>query len=89
MLENRSFDNLLGNLYNGKEGVPKGKKFEGLQGKTIKMPMPERAKDFDQHKFIEPLVAEDYHQLFPDPGEVYQHVNTQLNLKNQPIMLIL
>ncbi|KAA3640635.1 MAG: hypothetical protein DWQ02_01745 [Bacteroidetes bacterium] len=78
MLENRSFDNLLGYLYDDKKGVPKGCKFEGLQGKTIKMPVPKRAKDFDKHKFVEPREAQDYHQPYPDPGEVYQHVNTQI-----------
>ncbi len=76
MLENRSFDNLLGYLY--EDGVPTGKSYEGLQNKTFKIPVPPRAKDYDQHKFIEPYQAEDYHQPFPDPGEVYQHVNTQL-----------
>lgn len=76
MLENRSFDNLLGYLY--QDGVPQGKTFEGLQGKTIKMPIPKNPSRPDQPKFIEPFSAVDYHQPFPDPGEVYQHVNTQL-----------
>lgn len=78
MLENRSFDNLLGYLYDDKEGVPEGKKFEGLQHKKIKMPVPERARDFEQHPFVEPHEAVNYHQPYPDPGEVFQHVNTQL-----------
>ena len=77
MLENRSFDNLLGNLYT-EEGVPAGKKFYGLQGKDIKMPVPSYAKDFDQHQFVVPHRAINYHQPYPDPGEVYNHVNTQL-----------
>ncbi|WP_338358671.1 alkaline phosphatase family protein [Yeosuana marina] len=76
MLENRSFDNLLGYLY--EDHVPEGKTFEGLQGKTIQMPVPPDANGYEQHPFIEPSQAADYHQPYPDPGEVYQHVNTQL-----------
>ncbi|HEX9827456.1 MAG TPA: alkaline phosphatase family protein [Flavobacteriaceae bacterium] len=76
MLENRSFDNLLGYLYT--DDLPKGKTFEGLYGKTIKMPVPPEAKGYNEHPFIEPMKKGDYHQPFPDPGEVYQHVNTQL-----------
>ena len=76
MLENRSFDNLLGYLY--EDGVPTGKTFEGLQDRTIEMPVPKKAKGYDKHQTIEPHEAKNYHQPFPDPGEVYQHVNTQL-----------
>ncbi|MDH5415132.1 MAG: hypothetical protein OEW87_13430, partial [Flavobacteriaceae bacterium] len=76
MLENRSFDNLLGYLY--EDGVPDKKKFEGLQDVKIEMPVPHEAKGHDTHKTIAPFEATDYHQPFPDPGEVYQHVNTQL-----------
>jgi len=76
MLENRSFDNLLGFLY--KDGVPAGKQYAGLQDTPIQMPVPSRASDFDQHKTVPPLVAQDYHQPYPDPGEVYPHINTQL-----------
>ncbi|WBX77729.1 hypothetical protein PG911_05575 [Tenacibaculum ovolyticum] len=76
MLENRSFDNLLGFLY--KDGIPEGKKFEGLQGKTISNPIPKRAEGTEKNKVIEVSKAENYHQPYPDPGEEYQHVNTQL-----------
>ena len=76
MLENRSFDNLLGYLY--EDGVPPGKQFEGLQDKVIEIPVPERAVDYKEHKIVQPHKAKDYHQPYPDPGEVYQHVNTQL-----------
>ncbi len=77
MLENRSFDNLLGYLY--KQGdVPSGKKYAGLDGHEIEMPVPDWAKDFKEHPFVKPSKATNYHQPFPDPGEVYQHVNTQL-----------
>lgn len=73
MLENRSFNNLLGSLY--EDGVPKGKTFEGLKDKTINMPMSTDANGYKQHPVIEPSQAADYHQPYPDPGEVYQHLN--------------
>ncbi|WP_298419365.1 alkaline phosphatase family protein [uncultured Kordia sp.] len=76
MLENRSFDNLLGYLY--KDGVPEGKKFEGLQNGNYENPVPERAVDYTEGAKISPTPTDDYHQPYPDPGEVYQHVNTQL-----------
>ncbi|WP_299242188.1 alkaline phosphatase family protein [uncultured Aquimarina sp.] len=76
MLENRSFDNLLGNLYI--DGVPGGKSFEGLQNYTKEMPVPPRAVDYNTHKTVPVQTAQDFHQPFPDPGEVYQHINTQL-----------
>ena len=76
MLENRSFDNLLGYLHEG--GVPDGKTFDGLQNNTVCMPVPTWASDYAQHPFVAPMHAKDYHQPFPDPGEVYQHINTQL-----------
>ena len=84
MLENRSFDNLLGYLY--EDGVPAGKTFEGLQNGNFYNPIPERIKN-PQHQTISPHQASDYHQPFPDPGEEYQHINTQLfdNLDPQNI----
>lgn len=75
MLENRSFDNLLGYLY--EDGVPNGNEFEGLQKGTYDMPIPSRANE-SQYVTISPYEAVDYHQPFPDPGEEYQHINTQL-----------
>jgi len=79
MLENRSFDNLLGNLYpKGDPIFKEGKKFEGLQNTDINMPVPDYALDFKQHPTVAPYRATNHHQPFPDPGEVYNHVNTQL-----------
>ncbi|MBK8815325.1 MAG: hypothetical protein IPN42_07380 [Methylococcaceae bacterium] len=43
MLENRSFDNLLGYLY--QDGLPASKSFAGLQDKLYTNPVPERALD--------------------------------------------
>ena len=76
MLENRSFDNLLGYLY--EDGVPAGKNFEGLQNKSISNPVPKRSVDYKEDKVIEVTKAENYHQPYPDPGEEYQHVNSQI-----------
>jgi hypothetical protein len=39
MLENRSFDNLLGNLYAPGE-LPSGTSFEGVIGKNLSNPIP-------------------------------------------------
>ena len=55
MLENRSFDNLLGYLYDpkynkdGKGVLPKGKSFEGLQGKEHSNPVPPHAPGAEEH----------------------------------------
>jgi phospholipase C len=93
MLENRSFDNLLGYLYSQKS-VPPGKQFEGLDGKNICNPIPlawqfgdqagiavtevpvARIKDVDLRKFNPP---------YPDPGEDYPHVNTQIFNPDNPL----
>jgi phospholipase C len=76
MLENRSFDNLLGYLY------PSGQKFEGVDGMDLSNPIPPewrfgavtkvpvtRITDINFATFCPP---------YPDPGEDYPHVNTQL-----------
>ena len=79
MLENRSFDNLLGYLY--VDGVPEGKKFEGLQNTDISNPVPPGANGQKEHPTISTYAGAGpdlYSQPFPDPGEEYQHVNTQL-----------
>ncbi len=79
MLENRSFDNLLGYLYKPAE-VPQGKSFEGLYNPDVNYanPVPERAEGYTPNLRISPSRAADYETPFPDPGEEYQHVNTQL-----------
>jgi phospholipase C len=76
MMENRSFDNLLGYLY--QDGVPAGKKYEGLNTGNYPNPVPKRAVDHESVKEVKPQRAQDCHQPFPDPGEFYQHVNIQL-----------
>ncbi|HUA34437.1 MAG TPA: alkaline phosphatase family protein [Candidatus Binataceae bacterium] len=69
MLENRSFGNLFGYLY--REGVPPGKNFEGVIGKTL--------SNLGQDGISVPVSADaDVHQPYPDPGEEYEHVTMQL-----------
>jgi phospholipase C len=76
MMENRSFDNLLGYLYEP-DSVPQGATFEGVAGQTLSNPIP---PDADQaHRLVVPVrrgVIMDHPR--PDPGEEYPHVNTQL-----------
>ena len=75
MFENRSFDNLLGRLYEPGE-VPS---FEGVTGKDLSNPIPDWAGDRGPGAGNVPYgVAADMNTPSPDPGEEYQHVNTQL-----------
>jgi phospholipase C len=69
MLENRSFDNLLGYLY--QNGVPPGKQFEGVVGNNLSNP--------DQNgNPVSVSPQTDFHQPYPDPGEEFDHVTAQL-----------
>jgi phospholipase C len=72
MFENRSFDNLLGRLYEPGE-VPA---FEGVTGKNLANPVPAWAPGGGA--LVPYGVAADMNSPSPDPGEEYQHVNTQL-----------
>ena len=74
MFENRSFDNLLGRLYEPGE-VPS---FEGVLGKELTNPIPEWAEHGADRKVVPYGVAPNMDTPNPDPGEEYQHVNTQL-----------
>ncbi|MFN0112578.1 MAG: alkaline phosphatase family protein [Blastocatellia bacterium] len=103
MLENRSFDNLLGYLYpNGvPANAPLGKSFEGIAtaekrlGKPLSNPFPaDRQNPPPAGKDPIPVSPVEVkgpnqndlnkcYQPYPDPGETYEHVNTQLfNLIN-------
>lgn len=65
MLENRSFDNILGYLY------PPGTNFEGVAGKNLTNP--------DENGNPVPVsIGTDFHQPYPDPGETYEHVTPQI-----------
>ena len=74
MFENRSFDNLLGRLYEPGE-VPS---FEGVLGKELANPIPEWAEDGADRGSVPYRIARTMDTPNPDPGEEYQHVNTQL-----------
>ena len=74
MFENRSFDNLLGRLYQPGE-VPA---FEGVLGKELSNPIPTWAPDGAERSAVPYGVAGNMNTPSPDPGEEYQHVNTQL-----------
>jgi phospholipase C len=74
MFENRSLDNLLGRLYQPGEVAS----FEGLPGRDLSNPVPGWAAGSASHKVVPYGVAADFNSPSPDPGEEYQHVNTQL-----------
>lgn len=82
MLENRSFDNLLGYLYTKDElqnNFPQGQQYAGLHfdGPHCNS-IPADVKDGHGGKSICVSPAKSYFQPYPDPGECYGHINTQL-----------
>ncbi len=85
MLENRSFDNLLGYLYKPgdiKPNFPLGKEFAGLNFDCPHTnPVPDDVKDGHAGENISVRPVQEpctYFEPFPDPGETYAHVNTQV-----------
>jgi phospholipase C len=93
MLENRSFDNLLGHLYSQQYPVPPGKQFEGVDGKSISNPIPRAWQFTDENgklvtgvpvARISGVDLTECSPPFPDPGEDYPHVNTQLFNPDKP-----
>ncbi len=74
MFENRSFDNLLGRLYEPGEVAS----FEGVLGKDLSNPVPEWAADPAGRTSVPYGLATNFNTPSPDPGEEYPHVNTQL-----------
>jgi phospholipase C len=76
MGENRSFDNLLGYLYEP-GAVPRGQAFEGVAGKRLSNPIPAGADEAERGNVpVAPGVTPDNPN--PDPGEGYPEVNVQL-----------
>jgi phospholipase C len=73
MFENRSFDNLLGRLYQPGEV----RSFTGVTGSVRTNPLPQWA-DAGGRSVVDYGVAAGMNSPSPDPGEEYQHVNTQL-----------
>src|SRR5580704_6248927 len=74
MFENRSFDNLLGRLYQPGEV----KSFEGVIDKRLSNPIPSWAEHGSDRKTVPYGVAKTMDTPNPDSGEEYQHQNTQL-----------
>ncbi|MES2797141.1 MAG: alkaline phosphatase family protein [Bacteroidota bacterium] len=78
MMENRSFDNLLGNLYHPQDLKP-GQQFAGLKfGGPYYNSIPDYIKDGHAGEKIFTYTDTDLSQPYPDPGEEYPHINTQL-----------
>lgn len=73
MFENRSFDNLLGRLYEPGE-VPS---FEGVLGKQLCNPIPDWAPGHERET-VPYGIAGNMNVPCPDPGEELHHINTQL-----------
>lgn len=75
MLENRSFDNMLGFL-----GISEGgkQKVNGVAGKNLSNPIPAYARPSNGIKTIPVGIETVMTNPNPDPGEEYAHVNTQL-----------
>jgi phospholipase C len=74
LFENRSFDNLLGHLYQPGE-VPS---FEGVVGRGLENPIPAWAEHGADRRTVPYAVATDMDSPNPDSGEEYPHTNTQL-----------
>ncbi len=73
MLENRSFDNMLGYLYQNNPA----KTFNGVSGKSLSNPIPSFANRSDLG-VVPVMQGANPQNPCPDPGEEYPHVNTQL-----------
>jgi phospholipase C len=74
LFENRSFDNMLGRLYQPGEVAS----FEGVLGKELSNPIPDWAQHPGPAPSIPYGIAPDMDSPNPDPGEEYPHTNTQL-----------
>ncbi len=74
LFENRSFDNLLGRLYEPGDS----KTFEGVIGKQLSNPIPAWAEHGADRKEVPYGVAADMDSPNPDSGEEWYHTNTQL-----------
>ncbi|MBL7700696.1 MAG: hypothetical protein JNM14_00480 [Ferruginibacter sp.] len=79
MMENRSFDNLLGYLYNQGD-LPDGKQFAGLNfgNPPYYNMIPDYMGEGKGGTPLQVYVGNDLTQPYPDPGEEYPHINTQL-----------
>ncbi len=75
MLENRSFDNMLGFLGASQEG---GQKIDGVAGKNLSNPIPAYAPHPENCTEVPVGIETKMTSPNPDPGEDYAHVNAQL-----------
>jgi len=83
MLENRSFDNVLGWLYDPQNAppfdkVPPGQQFDGVSGRMLTNPAG------DGQPPVPVGSTTDTTNPFPDPGEEYAQVYGQLYNVNPP-----
>lgn len=74
LFENRSFDNVLGRLYDPSQRPG----FDGVLGKELSNPVPVWAADRPADGVVRYDVADHMDSPNPDPGEEFQHTNTQL-----------
>src|SRR5690242_556165 len=86
MLENRSFDNILGWLYDPHNAppfdqVPRGQSFEGVSGKNLTNPLP-------SGEVVSVGKATDMQGPHPNPNEAYADVYGQLFNDNPPPQVI-
>ncbi|MDT7542832.1 MAG: phospholipase [Acidobacteriota bacterium] len=82
MLENRSFDNVLGWLYDPAnqspfDRAPRGQSFEGVSGKDLSNPRPDGGINRVGR-------GSSYTDPFPDPFEPYAQVFAQMYNRNPP-----
>jgi hypothetical protein len=71
MFENRSFDNLLGRLYEPGEVAS----FEGVIGKHLSNPVPDWAEHRPSDGIVRYGIAPDMNTPNPDPGEEWMHAD--------------
>lgn len=74
MFENRSFDNILGNLY-PPGTIPDGQNFNGVANGSYSNPSPDGKVAAHVYSGDTDVIMR---SPTPDPGEEYPHVNTQL-----------
>lgn len=77
MMENRSFDNMLGYLYTPDNPPPNGQSFEGIAYNNLSNPIPPYAdSSFVGNVSVYPDSIMNHPS--PDPGEEFPHINTTM-----------
>jgi hypothetical protein len=80
MFENRSFDNLLGRLYQPGEVEA----FEGVGGKELSNPLPGWAEHGADRKVVPYGISPTMNTPWPDPGEEFPHPAVRGPGRGQP-----